>query len=723
MILACHPRKSTDEKKDTVSSAVSDDSLGKKPQTWGTEMNRLSNEKSPYLLQHKDNPVHWFPWSDMAFEMAESENKPIFLSIGYATCHWCHVMAHESFEDEEVAGLLNRHFISIKVDREERPDIDHIYMSVAQLMTGRGGWPLTIIMTPDKKPFFAATYIPRESRFGSTGLMDLLQLVADKWRTERRRLVESSGQITEALRKLNAPETGAAPDATVMDNAFARLAKAFDPVHGGFSRGTKFPTPHNLLFLLAYYHRTGETRALQMVETTLKHMRAGGIFDHLGYGFHRYATDNEWLVPHFEKMLYDQALLMLAYTDATQVTGNPLYARVVDEIASYLNARLISPEGGFFSAEDADSEAVEGKYYVWTRDEINSLLDQTQSTAFNDLFQIKKHGNFDAHQTPPGTNIPHMTLDGLKKWVAEHTADKVISDARRKLLAHRDKRIPPLLDDKMLTDWNGLAIAALARAGRVLQNPTYTTMAIRAADFIGGKMMGDDHTLLHRFRNGDAAISGQLDDYAFLIFGLIELYETTFEPDYLEKAITLAAVARKQFIMDDGSYCLAASDATDLIVRPREFYDGALPSGNSVMLHNLTRLSHLTGNPDLMHQANQLASAFSSAVNRTPEAHTQFMLGLYSAIGPSMEIVIAGESQSEQTRALLAAAQSAYNPNRVVLLKNQLNSRQLAQLAPYTRDQVVLNNQPTAYVCTQHTCKAPTHSPDEVRKNIAEIMK
>ncbi|MBN2526729.1 MAG: thioredoxin domain-containing protein [Deltaproteobacteria bacterium] len=687
-------------------------------------MNLLQNEKSPYLLQHKDNPVDWYPWGDDAFAKARAEDKPIFLSIGYATCHWCHVMAHESFEDEEVAGTLNQHFISIKVDREERPDVDHIYMSVAQLLTGSGGWPLTIVMTPEKKPFFAATYIPKKSRFGSTGLIDLLETIAEKWTKEKNTLLKSATDITAALRHLNQnTTTGDKLNEGLLKTTFERLARHFDPVHGGFSRGTKFPTPHTLLFLLGYYQQTKTPLALEMVETTLKNMRAGGIFDQLGFGFHRYSTDDEWLVPHFEKMLYDQAMLLLAYTEAYATTENPINAIVVNEVITYLADRMRSPEGGFFSAEDADSEGVEGKYYVWTLNEIAQILSPDDAALFSKTFQISAFGNFMSHQTPPTTNIPHLDVAQLETWLKRVSVDAALDQPRQQLLQQRQKRIPPLLDDKILTDWNGLIIAALARAGRVLRNDSYVLLARNAASFIKENMTDPNGALLHRYRHGDAAITGQLDDYAFLIFGLIELHQATKDIEYLKWATTLEETVKKKFLAEDGSYYLADAASTDLIVRPKEFFDGALPSGNSVMLDNLLKLSRMLGNVAMEEAADRLAQAFYKSANRAPEAHTHFMLGLQFAMAPSLEIVVVGETNDSRTQALLDAAQNGDSGNRLILQKTQANSAQLTALAPYTKDQVALKDAPTAYVCTHRECKAPTHSPDTVKKNIQALIR
>ncbi|MBN2716485.1 MAG: thioredoxin domain-containing protein [Deltaproteobacteria bacterium] len=684
--------------------------------------NRLSNEQSPYLLQHQHNPVDWYPWGDEAFAAAKRENRPVFLSIGYATCHWCHVMAHESFEDNDVAAVLNRDFISIKVDREERPDVDHIYMTVAQMLTGSGGWPLSILMTPDKKPFFAATYIPKEARYGSAGFIEILEMVKKKWQADEVSIKKNADEITAALKRINTSGRGGTPNDSFFEKAYARLAMRFDSVQGGFSDGTKFPAPHNLIFLLRHYQRTGIKNALHMAETTLKNMRAGGIFDQLGFGFHRYSTDSEWLVPHFEKMLYDQAMLMLAYTEAFEATGNSLYAQVVDEIVSYLKNKLRSSEGTFFSAEDADSEGVEGKYYVWTLSEINAALTSDEADAFIAQYNIEAYGNFESHQTPPQTNIPHLTVDSLERPVTDDETAARLASAVDKLLLHRSRRVRPLLDDKVLTDWNGLTIAALAKAGRALNNDEYITMAEQAAAFLKKNMTKPDGTLWHRYRNGVGAIGGHLDDYAFLVLGVIELYQATFDVCWLEWALSLVRIADEQFGTEDGSYCLASVQATDLIVRPKEYYDGAFPSGNAVMHENLVRLARLLGNAEFEARAHRLSGVMSASAGQSPDAHTYYLTGLLFALGPSVEIVVTGEKNDERTLALLDAARNSYTPNRVVLLKTQQNTERLTDMAPYTAAQSLIENSPTAYVCAQNHCKAPTHSPAELKAHVHRIM-
>jgi len=492
-----------------------------------TTTNPLIHEKSPYLLQHARNPVQWRPWGDEAFSLAKKQDKPVFLSIGYATCHWCHVMERESFEDQDVARVLNQGFIPVKVDREERPDIDGVYMTVCQMITGRGGWPLTIIMTPDKKPFFAATYLPRKGRFGQPGLLELLPEVSRVWKEERGKVTESANQVTEHLSSARWDTGGEALGLDVLNKCFQTLQERFDSSYGGFGKAPKFPAPHNLLFLLRTWKRTGNREALDMVQSTLKAMRRGGVFDHLGYGFHRYSTDERWLVPHFEKMLYDQAGMIMALTETYLATADPDYARMVQETADYVQNEMTADNGGFFSAEDADSEGEEGKFYVWTEREIESILSPEEAELVKEVFNTAADGNYkdEASGQKTGSNILHLSrpLEDTARHLNMETEEleSRLSQARDRLFAARAERIRPLLDDKVLTDWNGLMIAALARAGRALGRPDTISAAEKAAGFVLDNLKGEEGRLLHRFRDGEAAIPGMLEDYVFLTFGLI----------------------------------------------------------------------------------------------------------------------------------------------------------------------------------------------------------
>ena len=676
--------------------------------------NKLIHEKSPYLLQHAFNPVDWYGWHDEAFQKAKKEDKPIFLSIGYSTCHWCHVMERESFEDEHVAELMNEVFVAIKVDREERPDIDNVYMTVCQMMTGSGGWPLTIIMTPDKKPFFAATYLPKESRFGRMGMMELIPKIQQVWQGQRDKVEQSAKEITAHL-KSTSTTSSAELSEKIVQRTFRDLSHRFDEQKGGFSEAPKFPTPHNLLFLMRYYHRTKEKAALAMVEKTLTEMRRGGIFDHLGFGFHRYATDKNWLLPHFEKMLYDQAMLILAYAEAYQLTREEMYAQTVREIITYVLRDMTAADGGFCSAEDADSEGVEGKFYVWTKDEIDAILGK-DFDWFCQLYHTSPDGNFSEEATGhrTGANILHRQ-ESLQEFAAAHgwAAAELLSKveiARQQLFIVRENRIHPHKDDKILTDWNGLMIAALAVAGRVLKESSYIRAAEKAVDFIEKNLIDADGHLLHRYRDGEAGIPAFVDDYAFLIWGLIELHQTTQNHKYLEKAMELNSVFIDRFWDEkNGGFFSTAENGENLLVRQKEIYDGAIPSGNSVTMYNLLRLAKLTGNSSYAEKANRLARAFAGSVNNMPSAYTFLLSAVDFADGPSYEIVIVGEPEAEDTKELLDACHNEYLPHKVVVLKSlEAETPYLTQIAEFVKDYDSLDGKATAYVCQNFSCQLPT---------------
>lgn len=683
--------------------------------------NRLASEKSPYLLQHAYNPVDWYPWSDEAFEKAEKENKPVFLSIGYSTCHWCHVMAHESFEDSGIAELLNNDFVSIKVDREERPDIDMLYMRVCQIMTGSGGWPLTVIMTPDKRPFFAATYIPKETRFGHPGLTELLPLVRQAWLEQKERLVDASRQVIEALKQVT-PGPGGLLKKPVLDVAFEQLQAAYDEEYGGFGRAPKFPTPHNLFFLLRYWKRSGKGKALEMVEKTLTAMRAGGIYDQLGFGFHRYSTDRSWLVPHFEKMLYDQALAAIAYLEAFQATGKEEYAGTAREIFDYVLRDMTAPEGGFYSGEDADSEGREGKYYLWPFGELADILSPEELRLITAIFKVRKDGNF-AGETGEtgGDNILHIDgslEDSAREFgLSRSEMDVLLESVRRKLLAQREMRVRPHKDDKVLTDWNGLMIAALAKGAAVLDDNRYRAAAAGAASFILDNMLAENGSLLHRYRDGEAALAGTLDDYAFLIFGLVELYEQSFEAHYLKSALNMTAYLMEHFWdRKDGGFFFTADNAEKIFVRQKEIYDGALPSGNSVSMLNLLRLARITADPVFEKNASRIGKAFSGDVINTPANYTALLLALDFASGPSCEVIVVGRPEAENTRGMLRAITREFVPNKVVILVPVEQEADIVRIAPFLRNYSAIEGRATAYVCVNYKCELPTVSPGEAVK-------
>ncbi len=685
------------------------------------EYNHLINEKSPYLIQHADNPVEWYPWGEEAFEKANAENKPVFLSIGYSTCHWCHVMAHESFEDLEIGRLMNEIFVSIKVDREERPDLDNIYMTVCQIMTGTGGWPLTIIMTPDKKPFFAGTYFPKISMYRRVGLKDLILNIRDIWNERPEEVLDSADQIIEALQMASKTSAGEELGENILEDTYKILSNNFDDVHGGFGSAPKFPTAHNLLFLLRYWKRNQTERALNIVRETLDSMRNGGIYDHIGFGFHRYSVDQEWLVPHFEKMLYDQATIAMAYIEAFQATADEKYKETAQEIFEYVLRDMQAPEGGFYSAEDADSEGVEGKFYVWKKNEINEVLGREDAKFASKIFDITDEGNFSEEATgkKTGSNILHVenSLDeiadiiGMKKEDVRKKIEKII----KLLFNAREKRIHPHKDDKILTDWNGLMISALSKGAQVFDDRKYLKAAMSSADFILDNLFYNNR-LLHRFRDGEAAIDANLDDYAFLISGLLDIYEASFNPKYLKFAIVLNKTLLDHFWdAENGGFYFTPDYGEDILVRKKEIYDGAIPSGNSVQMLNLLRLSTMTENEEFKHKAMELEKAFSQDVIRTPTAHTQLMVAIDFKLGPSYEIVVAGSPDDEDTQIILRSTRSEYIPNKTVALRPPGNeASQIIELINSLEFKKQENGKTTVYICSDGTCKTPVTDLNDV---------
>jgi len=688
-----------------------------------TKPNRLIREKSPYLLQHARNPVDWYPWCDEAFERAHRENRPVFLSVGYSTCHWCHVMARESFEDAEVARLMNEAFVCIKVDREERPDVDGVYMTVCQLMTGSGGWPLTVLLTPDREPFFAGTYIPKEGRHGRIGMMELIPGVQRVWNTRRGDVRASAEQVMTALRNLSAEAPAADPPGEAACRAaFGALAGQFDASHGGFGGAPKFPTPHHYLFLLRYWRRTGETKALGMVETSLAAMRRGGVYDQLGGGFHRYSTDARWLLPHFEKMLYDQAMLSMAYIEAFQATGKTLYARTAEEIFTYVLRDLEAPGGGFCCAEDADSEGEEGKFYLWTESEIREALDPDEAALVIETCGIAKEGNYleEATRERTGRNVLFLARP-IEEGAAG--ADPPPGGtragwqaAREKLLRRRGRRVRPGRDDKVLTDWNGLMIAALAKGAAALGRRQWADAAARTARFILERLRDGRGRLLHRWRDGEASVAGMLDDHAFLIWGLLELYEATFDAGFLKTALELADSTNDHFRDDrDGGFFFTADDGEQVLLRQKDGYDGAIPSGNSVMMLNLLRLARITGRPDLEQKAIGVSRAFARNIGQIPSAYSHLMVALEFLAAPPVEIVVAGKPGSQDTKEMLDAVRRSFLPNRVLLFRPEgAASVPITDLAPFTRDMKAGRGRAAAYVCRNCACSKPVFTVKEM---------
>ncbi|MCU0611030.1 MAG: thioredoxin domain-containing protein [Candidatus Eisenbacteria bacterium] len=676
-------------------------------------VNRLSGERSPYLLQHATNPVDWYPWGEEAFARARADDKPIFLSIGYSTCHWCHVMAHESFEDEEVAALLNDAFVCIKVDREERPDIDSIYMAACQAMTRGGGWPLSIFMTADKVPFYATTYLPPRARYGRAGLVELVPRIRGVWDTDRAALHDVGEQMAKTLART--PRSGGPPlERAVIEEAFWELSRRFDERHGGFGNAPKFPTPHTLMFLLRYWRRSGNPRALTMVEQTLTAMRRGGMYDHVGFGFHRYSTDARWLVPHFEKMLYDQALLIMAYTEAFQATGNSLFSDTAREIIAYVLRDLLLPEGAFASAEDADSEGEEGAFYLWTEEEIRAVVPHDDVPFVLQAFEVRPEGNFSAEAggTAERRNILHRARPlaevGVASGISEGEAASRLEAARAALLTARTIRVRPQRDDKILADWNGLMIAALAKAAAALGEPLYADAARRAAEFILTSMRAADGRLLHRWRDGDVAIHGFADDYAFLGWGLLELYEATFDTAFLTAALELTERLVDRFGDPRGGFFFTSDDAETIIMRTKDVYDGAIPSANSVALGNLVRLGRMTGDGRWEAHARTLASAVAARVGAAPSAHTLLLMGLDHLLGPATEIVIVGTPGADDTNALVGAVRGLFLPATVVTLAGEGFHR--ASPLPGIGS-APADGRATAYVCRGETCLNPTSDP------------
>lgn len=638
--------------------------------------NHLQNETSPYLLQHAENPVDWYPWGEAAFAKAKAEDKPVFLSIGYSTCHWCHVMAHESFEDAAVAALLNEHFVSIKVDREERPDIDSIYMAVCQALTGSGGWPTSIFMTPEQKPFFAGTYFPKTARYGSAGFLELLRAIADRWQSDRQTLTDSAEGVLAFLQEQETAQGSAR--AQLIDDAAAWFRQAFDAKYGGFGGAPKFPTPHNLLFLLTHAEKTGDETIRTMAETTLRQMYRGGMFDHIGGGFSRYSTDRMFLVPHFEKMLYDNALLLLAYCKAYAVTGKRLYLHVAEKTAAYVLREMTAPDGGFYSAQDADSDGVEGKYYVFTPDELIGLFGEEQGRAFNAYYDITARGNF------AGKSIPNLLKNTDMTGEFDASLPKVYDYRRSRTRLH--------LDDKILTAWNALMIAALAWLYRVSGKRAYLDAAERAQRFADTALSEGD-ALFTSFRDGKRGAPGFLDDYAFAAFAMLALYEATYQRAYLERAQRLCDRAFADFAdVEHGGFYLYGRNSEQLILRPKETYDGALPSGNSVFAYVLVRLHLLTGAARDFERAQRQLDFLSGAAGRAPAGYCMFLLALSDFLEPPETIKVVPAPDDELTD-----------------LACSVPFRAAVTVLEPSPEYPLLNGRTTYYICKNHSCQPPTN--------------
>ncbi|MCG3136098.1 MAG: hypothetical protein HMLKMBBP_03915 [Planctomycetes bacterium] len=681
--------------------------------------NRLAKESSPYLLQHAHNPVDWWPWGDEAFEHARKTGRPVFLSIGYSTCHWCHVMARESFEDEAVAKLLADTFVCIKVDREERPDVDAVYMAAVQAMTGQGGWPLSAFLTHDRRPFFGGTYFPPEDRYGRPGFPTLIRRIDELWNTRRADVEKSAGQIADHLSRAADPVRGEL-SADWLAHALVQFEASFDEEHGGFGPAPKFPRAFAVSHLLARHAATGRSDLLAMSVATLRAMARGGIHDHLGGGFHRYSTDAEWLVPHFEKMLYDQATLLAAYADGFAATGDAEFARTARGIAAYVLRDLRDPAGGFRSAENADSEGVEGKFYVWTEAEIRGVLGAEEAADFAALYRVTGDGNFldEARRVRTGANILHLAKGDDAG--AGKAASPAVAAMRGKLLAARSARVRPSLDDKVLADWNGLMIGALARAGVALGEPSWIAEAARAAEFVTARMRKDG-ILHHRWKAGDLAVPAFLEDHAYLALGLLDLYEATFDPRWLAEAAAEARILAAEFQDADGTFRHSSARGETLFFAPKDLYDGALPSGNSAAALALARAARFTGDGALETASRRCLEAWASDLAERPMAYPMALSAVARHVEPSREIVISGDPEDPAVAALLAEVRRSPRPDAVMILRPAAADRAaaLAKFAPFTAGMLPVGGRAAAYVCTDRTCAAPVTSAAELAKLLA----
>ncbi|MEN3027035.1 MAG: thioredoxin domain-containing protein [Chlorobiota bacterium] len=677
--------------------------------------NRLAHEKSLYLRQHAENPVDWYPWCEEAFQRALQEDKPIFLSIGYSACHWCHVMERESFADPEVAQVLNEHFVCIKVDREERPDVDAFYMQACQAITGHGGWPLTIIMTPSKLPFFASTYFPKTDRYGRPGLLTLLRQIAELWRTRRQDLLSYAQRVVEFLRTHRQP-LGSHPTSELLQRAYEQLERQYDPRYGGFGGAPKFPMVPQLLFLLRWWYRTGESKALQMVEHSLQQMRFGGLYDHVGFGFHRYATDERWRIPHFEKMLYDQALLLLAYAEAYQIRPSPLWAQTVREVIAYCERELLAPEGAFYTSEDADSAGEEGAFYLWSDAELRHLLSDQEYEFLRFAFGVEPYGNLpELGQNHLFQTAPWEALGehfGLATEALQHLWETI----RQKLFAYRRRRVPPQRDEKVLTDWNGLMLAALCTAARSLGDERYQAMASRTAGWFL-RCWKEHGTLFHCYADGSWSVPGLLDDYAFLLWGLVELYGTQLDVAVLEAALQIGQQLRERFWDSAaGAFYLTSPSTNELPLRYREDADGATPSGAAVACWNFLRLAYITGDTQWQTWAEEALAAAPTTVQEVPMAFPGLLIALDMAHGPTSEICFLAETPSDGLSKLIQEAHRHFLPRSVFLGavgKDVVES--FRRLAPaYT--QYPLLPEPAAYVCVDGACQRPVTTAESLRE-------
>ncbi len=665
--------------------------------------NNLINEKSPYLIQHSLNPVNWYPWGGNAFEKAKTEDKPIFLSIGYSTCHWCHVMEKESFEDKEVAKILNDKFICIKVDREERPDIDSVYMNICQAMTGHGGWPLSIFAMPDGKAFFAGTYFSKEDRYGMTGFKALLIRIAELWNFKREKIIELSQNIHDNLNSYDQfKKMEISPD--ILHEAYKDLLNRYDEKYGGFSQAPKFPSPHNIMFLLRYWLVYKEDKVLEMVKNTLVKMYEGGIFDHIGFGFSRYSTDEKWLVPHFEKMLYDNALLTICYIETYQVTKDEIFKIIATKVLTYILREMTSYEGAFYSAYDADSEGEEGKFYVWSKSEIEEVLGKEAGEQFCKIFGVTNEGNFE------GKNILNL-IDQPKDISYEF-----IEQCRKSLFDYRKSRVHPFCDDKILTSWNGLMIVAFAMATRCFDNEKYLDIALGAINFIYLNMFDETGRLYTRFREGERAHIAYIDDYAFLSWALLEIFNSTFKKEYLDKAIKLSYEMIRLFWDEQGlGFYQYGSDAEKLITRPKEIYDGAIPSGNSVASLVFYKLYKITGNNEWENKLNDIFIGFSKPISHFPSGYTFLLSSYLASVSESKDIIIVDYANSDSIKNIIKQMNEKFLPFDQVIYQSRSNLS-LRDIIPSLSNYEMIENRPTAYVCKNHECLPPLTNLNDINE-------
>jgi uncharacterized protein len=679
--------------------------------------NRLARETSPYLLQHAENPVDWFPWGEEAFERARAEDRPVLLSIGYSACHWCHVMERESFEDEGTARVMNDLYINVKVDREERPDVDSIYMTAVQSLTGHGGWPMTVFLTPAGEPFYGGTYFPPEPRHGMPSFRQLLVAVHDAYRKRRDEITESAGGLRAALeRSTRVQDPADTLDASILDAAIVGIARAYEPRHGGFGTAPKFPQPMAIEALLRHHVRTGEARALEMAVGTLRSMARGGMYDQVGGGFHRYSVDDRWLVPHFEKMLYDNALLARVYLHAWQITGDDELRRVVTEVLDYVRREMTSPEGGFYSAQDADSEGVEGKFYVWTPDEVDSILGAEDGPLFRRFYDITAAGNFEGHSIPNVERDPAAVAaeDGVEPGRLEEVLDR----GRAALYEARARRTWPARDDKVLTSWNAMMIQAFAEAARVLGRDEDREAAVRAAEFVLAELQRDGR-LLRSWRDGVVRIDAFLEDHTLLADALLSLYETTFDPRWVVEARALADRAIERFFDEaDAIFFDTPADGERLVVRPRSVDDSPTPSGNSAATLMLLRLAALTGEARYERIAVRILRSMAGLLRRAPLAFGRLLAALDFHLATPQEVAIAGDTDDAATRALLDVVGERYRPNTILALRPASADDEIDAVIPLLAGRTPVDGRPAAYVCQRFACRMPVTDPDGLRKEL-----